>query len=438
MTLTLNYCYRIYPDADQEKKMLLWLETCRRLYNRCLQEVKDWYNSKKCLIDRCSLKLEYIIPVNQPFPGYYNQQNALPKLKKEDPDLKAAQSQILQTTVRRLHEALDFFRQRGYGFPRYQKYGSMRSMLFPQFKSNPITGWRGVQAFEVSSKDSPLQIQIPKIGKIPINLHRPIPDGFVVKQVRVLTKAGKWYAVVCIQSDIDIPQPMPWGHAKGIDLGLESFLTTSDREYIARPLFFQKLQRKLELLQRQLSRKQKRSKNRDKARLKVARIHAKIYDTRKNFHYQTAHKICKDSGMIFVEDLNLAAMSRGMLRKHTLDAAFAAFLNILENVCFKQGVYFAKVDAKGTSQTCPGCGTHTGKKELRERLHKCETCGYETHRDHAAAEVIQQRGIAALGLRDKENACEEEATGTSSNISLVGTRSSRKAKSRGLEAPSKR
>ncbi len=423
MTLTLNYCYRIYPDADQEKTMLLWLETCRRLYNRCLREVKDWYNSRKCLIDRCSIKFEYIIPADQPFPGYYNQQNVLPKLKKYDPYLKAAQSQILQTTVRRLHEALDFFKQRGYGFPRYKKYGSMRSMLFPQFKSNPITDW---------------QIQIPKVGKMPINLHRPIPESFVVKQVRVLTKAGKWYAVVCIQSDIDIPQPMPWGHAKGIDLGLESFLTTSDREYIARPRFFQKLQRKLELLQRKLSRKQKRSRNRDKARLKVARIHAKIYDTRKNFHYQTAHKICKDSGMIFVEDLNLVAMSRGMLRKHTLDAAFGAFLNILENVCFKQGVYFAKVDARGTSQTCPACGTHTGKKELSQRVHRCETCGYETHRDHAAAEVIRQRGIAALGLRDKENACEEEATGTSSNISLVGTRSSRKAKSRGLEAPTKR
>ena len=112
MTLTYNYCYRIYPDANQERKMFGWLETCRRLYNRCLQEVKDWYNSKKCLIDRCSLKLEYIISVNQPFPGYYNQQNALPKLKKEDPYLKAAQSQILQTTVRRRKTPVKRKRQR--------------------------------------------------------------------------------------------------------------------------------------------------------------------------------------------------------------------------------------------------------------------------------------------------------------------------------------
>ena len=307
MTLTLNYCYQIYPDADQEKTMLLWLETCRRLYNRCLREVKDWYNSKKCLIDRCSIKQEYIIPVNQPFPGYYNQQNALPKLKKYDPYLKAAQSQILQTTVRRLHEAIDFFKQRGYGFPRYKKYGSMRSMLFPQFKSNPITGSAtdvlifnngtlntqqllpptdnlSIKGSIIKNKRFAWQIQIPKVGKMLINLHRPIPEEFVVKQVRVLTKAGKWYGVVCIQSDVNIPQPMPWGHAKGIDLGLESFLTTSDREYIARPKFFQELQRKLELLQRKLSRKQKRSRNRDKARLKVARIHSLIYDTRKNFH----------------------------------------------------------------------------------------------------------------------------------------------------------
>ena len=101
--------------------------------------------------------------------------------------------------------------------------------------------------------------------------------------------------------------------------------------------------------------------------------------------------------MIFVEDLNLKALSRGMLCKRTLDASWGQFLQILEYVCWKRGVYFARVDAKGTSQTCPNCGTYTGKKTLAERIHKCDNCGYETDRDVAAAQVVMQRGLAAVG-----------------------------------------
>ena len=85
-----------------------------------------------------------------------------------------------------------------------------------------------------------------------------------------------------------------------------------------------------------------------------------------------------------------------MLRKHTLDAGWGQFLQILEYVCWKRGVYFARVDARVTSQTCPQCGTHTGKKTLAERVHKCDECGYETDRDVAAAQVVMQRGLVAV------------------------------------------
>ena len=111
--------------------------------------------------------------------------------------------------------------------------------------------------------------------------------------------------------------------------------------------------------------------------------------------------------MVFVEDLNLKAMSRGMLRRHTLDAAFGQFLNLLEWVAKKHQVYFARVNPNGTSQTCPKCGTHTGKKELSQRVHKCDGCGYETDRDHAASLVIRLRGLEQLstqGLCGIENA----------------------------------
>jgi putative transposase len=395
MSLVLNYTYRIYPDAEQEAKLLDWLEICRGSYNYALSEIKDWCYSRKCAVDRCSLESEYIIPADTPFPGYYRQQNALPKAKKEYPRLGEVPSQVLQTTLRRLHDAWDFFQKRGFGFPRFKKYGQLKSLLFPQLSPDAITGW---------------QIKIPKLGGVRINLHRPIPEGFVIKQVRIVRKAVRWEVVISIESDIEIPTVQPHGRAVGIDLGLEKFLTTSDREFIGRPKFFVDKQRKLKLLQRRLSRKTKRSKNYEKARKKVAKHHNNIAAARKDYHFKTSHHLCRDKevGMIFAEDLELKAMSRGMLRKHTLDAAFGQFLNILKFVCWKNGVFFTRVNPNGTSQTCPMCLEETGKKELSQRTHECHFCGYKTDRDHAAAEVVRQRGlelISTLGLRGMETAC---------------------------------
>ncbi len=153
-----------------------------------------------------------------------------------------------------------------------------------------------------------------------------------------------------------------------------------------------------EFNQRRLFKKQFGSKNWHKAREKVARLHEHIYNTRKNFHYQVAHHLCDQANIIFAEDLNLKAMSRGMLCKHTLDAGFGGFLEILKHVAWKRDVYFEKVDANLTSQTCPNCGVVTGKKNLSQRVHECSHCGFITDRDVAAAMVVEQRGLAALGL----------------------------------------
>lgn len=396
MSITLNYCYRVSPNAAQEQTLLEWLEICRSTYNYALREIKDWVNSRKCSLDYCSLEKEYIIPADAPFPGYYKQQNALPKAKKEYPELSDVPSQVLQTTIRRLHDAWDFFLKRGYGFPRFKKYGQFKSMLFPQVKANCLTGW---------------QIVLPKIGSIRINLHRPIPDGFAIKQVRIVKRAVSWEAVITIESDASIPAPSPHGHALGIDLGLEKFLTTSDREFIGRPRFFVEKQSRLRVLQRRLSRKKKRSKNYEKARIKVAKQHNHITNTRQLFHYKIAHHLCDQAGMIFVEDIDFRIMGKGMLSKHALDAGFGAFRRILKQVCFKRDVYFATVDHKGTSQTCPKCGAHTGKKELSQRVHQCSACGYETHRDHASAEVIRLRGLEQLVARDSGESKEPVAVG---------------------------
>lgn len=236
-------------------------------------------------------------------------------------------------------------------------------------------------------------IKLPKIGTVPINLHRPIPDGFEVKQVRVVLKPSGWYARLILQADISVPDVMPHGEPTAIDLGLEKFLAVSTGELVERPRFFVDLQSKLRWLQRKLRNKKKCSANYRKIQTKIRKLHEHIYNVRHEFYFLTAHKLCGNAGMIFAEDLNLKATSRGMLAKHCLDAAWGSFLEILKWVCWKRGVYFTKVDPNGTSQTCPRCGAHTGKKELSERVHHCGECGYTTDRDVAAAQVVMQRGL---------------------------------------------
>ena len=181
------------------------------------------------------------------------------------------------------------------------------------------------------------------------------------------------------------------GRAIGIDLGLEKFLTTSDGSTVERPRFLKTLQSRLKVLQRRAARKQKRSQNWEKAQIKVARLHHQIANTRKNFHLQVAHNLCDQGQTIFAEDLNTVGLNRGMLRKECVDASFGAFLSLLEWVCWKRGVYFERVNPRGTSQTCPECGA-TVAKPLREREHICPECGYRTDRDRAAAQMVLLRG----------------------------------------------
>lgn len=200
-----------------------------------MRELKDWLVSRKCPVDRCSLEKEYIIPANVPFPSYQRQQDALPKAKKKFPFLALVHSQVLQTTVRRLHDTWENFQKREFGFPRFKKFGQFKSFVFPQFKINPVTG---------------AYIKLPKIGDVAINLHRPIPDGFIIKQVRVLSKcrSTQWYVVITIESDVLVPKFPAHGRAIGIDLGLEKFLTVSDGSSVERPKFLKSLKGKLRLL----------------------------------------------------------------------------------------------------------------------------------------------------------------------------------------------
>lgn len=380
--LTLTYEYKLKPTKQQIDDIENILTVCRKVWNYALRERKNWVNSRKCKVNACSLEYEYIIKADEPFPNYHVQAKRLTEAKKHNPELKSVNAQVLQQVLRTVDRTWDDMKSRNFGFPRFKKHFRMKSFVFPQLKGEIIKA---------------NQVKLPQLGWIKFHQSRPIPDGFVVKQARVVRRASGYFVMLSLQLDINVPDISFHGHPIGIDVGLDSFLATSEGTVIARPKFFKSLQRKLELLQRRLRNKKLGSNNRKKLNLKIARLHQKISDTRKDFHFKTAHGICNQGDSIFVEDINFKTWAKGMLCKHTLDAGFGQFFTILSYVAGKRGKFFGKVNKDGTSQTCPNCDAHTGKKTLLVRIHSCPECGYTTNRDVAAAQVIRNRGVNAVG-----------------------------------------
>jgi putative transposase len=375
--LTLTYEYKLVPTQQQAAEMQHILDVCGSVWNYALRERKDWIASRKCPINACSLRGEYIMSVNAPYPGFNEQCKALTQAKKFSPRLKSVNAQVLQQVLRKLDKAFSDMKDRKFGFPRFKKRGKMRSFVFPQLGKNPL----GQGA-----------VKLPGLGLVKIRQSRPYPDGFEVKQARVVKKASGFYLMLTFQTDLKIAEPPLTGHFVGVDVGLEYFLSTSDGLQVARPKFFVDMQRKLKLLQRRLKRKKLGSANWLKDQKKVALLHERIANTRKDFHFKVAHQLCDAGDVVAVEDLNLIGLSRGMLGKHMLDAGHGQFLNqILPWVCFKRDTGYIKVKAAGTSQECPDCGA-TVKKLLKDRWHQC-TCGSSKPRDVASGEVIRNRAV---------------------------------------------
>ncbi|WP_313952702.1 transposase [Nostoc sp. FACHB-110] len=326
----LTYEFKLKPTRVQIAIFEDWLEQCRLVYNYALAERKDWIKSRSCRINACSLHSEYIIPADTPRPTYFNQSVRLTQARKKYPKLKKVSAQVLQQTLLRLENAFVAMWEQKHGFPRFKKPGKMRSFVFPQLKGNLIQKRR---------------IKLPKIGWIKFHQSREIPDSGVVKQARIVKRASGWYVLLIMQWDVNVPQPIPQGKAIGIDVGLTSFIATSNGLTIKRPRFFVDAQSKLKLLQQRVCKKRIGSNNWLKAQKKVAKFHEYIARCRKDWHSKLSHQICNDVGMVFVEDLNLVGLSRSILGKHCLDAGFGQFFKILQQTCFKRGVYFQKVNS---------------------------------------------------------------------------------------------
>ena len=376
--LNLTYTYKLQPTTKQIEIIEHNLNVCKSVWNYALYVRKLWYNSRSCEINKCSLFQEYIV---EPFdyPNYHFQSKELTQAKKNNDFLKSGNAQAMQQTLRKLDRAFNDMKKRGMGFPRYKK--KMKSF-------NLIS-----QTIELNGS----YLKMPLLKNIKLRKSRDIPEGFKIKQVQIIKKASGYYANLMIELDVDVPTPIPHGHGIGIDVGIKSMLATSDGLTVARPKFLDKVQRKIELLQRKLRNKTKGSKGWHRLQHRIALLHEAVANKRKNYHFHLAYQLCEGNGMIFVENINFKSWSRGLFCQQSLDMGLGQFFEILEYVCNRTDTYFAKVNKDFTSQICPNCGTHTGKKELDVRVHKCSECGYEQDRDIAAAEVVRNRGISAVG-----------------------------------------
>jgi transposase len=170
---------------------------------------------------------------------------------------------------------------------------------------------------------------------------------------------------------------------------------------IRSPKFLRRAERKLRRLQQALSRKADGSANREKARVKVARAHARVADSRRDFHHTLSTAIVRDNQAVYVEDLCVVGLGRTRLAKSVHDAGWSAFVTMLECKARRYGRVFGKVGRfEPTSQVCSACGAKDGSKPLHIRKWTCGACGTAHDRDVNAA-----RNVLALGRRERVNAC---------------------------------
>ncbi|MCJ2542246.1 RNA-guided endonuclease InsQ/TnpB family protein, partial [Thermostichus vulcanus] len=273
------------------------------------------------------------------------------------------------------------------GRPRFKKRGDICSFTFPR-----------VNGPKAGAHLSGNILKLSKIGKVEVILHRPIPDGFVIKQATILRKADGWYVSFSLE-DGTVPEPLPVdkiSNAVGIDVGLDKFLVTSDGEAIEVPQFYRQAQKMLARQQRKLARKQQGSRNYQRQANKVARLHLHVARQRKEFHYQVAHWLCSAYDLIVFENLNIKGLARTRLAQSILDVAWGTFLRILEAVAVKRGKIVMAENPNGTSQACSGCGEQV-QKTLTERVHRCPHCGLEIDRDWNAARNLLHRAERTLG-----------------------------------------
>jgi putative transposase len=237
------------------------------------------------------------------------------------------------------------------------------------------------------------KLRLPKIGDVSVRWSRTLPSA--PSSVTVTKDAsGRYHASFVVETE---PAPLPATQPViGIDLGLTHFAVLSDGQKITSPQFLRRAETKLKRRQRDLSRKQDGSQNRDKARIKLARAYARVADARREFCHQLSTTLIRENQAVAVEDLAVKGLARTRLAKSVHDAGWSAFVHMLEYKARRYGREFRRIGRfEPTSQVCSACGVKDGPKPLHVRAWQCRGCGVWLDRDvNAAVNVARAAGLA--------------------------------------------
>jgi len=356
--------YRFYPTPEQEILLRRTMGCARLVYNKALAiRTEAWYERQQRV-------------------GYEDTSAMLTQWKKQEDlqFLKEVSSVPLQQGLRHLQSAFtNFFAGRA-KYPNFKKKHNGGKAEF----TKAAFRWKDSQAFLAKCAE-PLAIR----------WSRNIPEGAEPSTISVkLSPSGRWTASLVVDVEIE---PLPESPNQiGLDLGITSLIALSNGEKVANPKTFKAKRHKLRKAQKALSRKQKGSRNRDKARLKVAKVHEQISDARNDFLHKLTTRLVRENQTIAVEDLAV----KNMVKNHKLalaigDASWGELVRQLEYKCDWYGRTFVKIDRWfPSSKRCGNCGHIVDKLPLNIREWDCPKCGGHHDRDLNAARNILATGLA--------------------------------------------
>lgn len=361
-----SYRYVIIPTQKQARILAEWLERTRELYNAALQERRDAWQ-------RCGVSV-----------SAYDQMKSLPEIREVRPEYRRIPIAVQRGVIRRLDKAFAAFFRRckageNPGYPRFRGRGRFESILIDDLGRHPVLRSN--------------RVAVPMLGTIKAKIHRPLEGK--PKAMRITQDAGGRWFVTMACDDVPAKPLAPTGQEVGIDLGLTSFIATSDGDKVPRPQT-RDHDRALARAQRRVARR-KRCGNRRRRAVKLLRkIHARTAAKRRERSILLARALVARYDRIYVENLNIRGLASGMLAKEVNDAAWGDFLHWLRCKAEEAGRAVVGVDPRGTSQVCSGCGVVV-QKSLTVREHRCQDCGLVLDRDHNAAINILAAGRAAQG-----------------------------------------
>lgn len=372
-----SFKFRLHPNASQERALDGWRRQCCSLGNAALeQRITAWTAQRKSITR-------------------FDQTAQLTELRATDPVFAAVPVEVQRSALRRVDLAFQGF---------FRRCRSGEKPGFPRFRSQ-----RRYDSFALGTvrvrKD---RVHVPKLGHVKLNLHRPI-EGTIKNAVVKRDPSGKWW--IAFQCDLgEAPLKVPIRSVVGIDLGLKKLAMLSTGKKIKNPRCFRRSEVKLADRQRTLARKKKGSKNRELARILVAKAHAKIKNQRLDHARKEAKKIVDRYDLVVYEDLNVRALARGLFSKAFHDAAWGILLRCIASKAEEAGKHERPTEARLSTQLCCRCGGLV-RKTLAERTHRCPHCGLTIDRDHNSAIVIRSRGQRDLELETRSRQAGPEVTG---------------------------